>query len=144
MEGLSLSKSKGVLIFNKNDQERNFLRFLLKNEDHQVFDTANSLEAIRIVQEENIGLMLVGSGLKGMSRQDFKNLIEKLRPGVSIIFISPLPEKVEEFSINIEEFLKLIEDYLKKMNIVDTELSGMKTIFSFHRRSLFADTYGKR
>jgi HD-GYP domain-containing protein (c-di-GMP phosphodiesterase class II) len=126
---ISLSKSKGVLIFNKNDQERNFLRFLLKTEDHHVFDTANSLDALRIVQEENIGLMLVGSEIKGMSRQDFKNLIEKLRPGVSIIFISPFPEKVEEFSIKIEEFLKLIKDYLQKMNLVDNELSGMK-IFS--------------
>jgi HD-GYP domain-containing protein (c-di-GMP phosphodiesterase class II) len=127
LEVVSLSKSKGVLIFNKNDQERNFLRFLLKTEDHEVFDTANSLDALRIVQEENIGLMLVGSELKGMSRQNFKNMIEKLRPGVSIIFISPFPEKVEEFSINIEEFLKLIKDYLQKMNLVYTELSGMKT-----------------
>jgi HD-GYP domain-containing protein (c-di-GMP phosphodiesterase class II) len=122
-----VSRSKGVLIFNKNEQERNFLRFLLKTEDDGVFDTADSLEALRIVQEENIGLMLVGSELKGMSRLDFKNLIEKLRPGVNIIFISPFPDKVEEFSINVKEFLKLVKDYLKNMDIVDSELSRMKT-----------------
>ncbi len=118
--------SKKVLIFNKSEQERNFLRFLLKIEDHGVFDTSNPLEALRILQEENVGLILVGSELKGMSRQDFKDLTEKLRPGVSVIFISPFPEKNKEFSIDIEEFLKLVRDYLKNMGIIDSKLLEMK------------------
>jgi HD-GYP domain-containing protein (c-di-GMP phosphodiesterase class II) len=121
-----MSGSKGVLIFNKNEQERKFLRFLLKTEDHGVFDTADSLGALKILQDENIGLMLVGSDLKGMSRPDFKRLIEKLKPGVSSVFISPFPEKAEELTINIEEFLKVVTDYLKGMGVVDRELSQMK------------------
>ncbi len=124
--GEDMAGSKRILIFNKNEQERNSLRILLKTEDHEVFDTADSLEALKILQEEDIGLMLVGSDLEGMSRPDFKKLIEKLRPGVSSVFIPPFPEKAEEFSINIEDFLKVIRDYLKSLGVVDRELSQMK------------------
>lgn len=121
-----MSGSKAVLIFNSNDRERSFLHFLLKADDHEVFETADSLEALRILQQENIGLMLVGSDLRGMSKEDFKNLIEKLRPGTGSIFISPFPENAREFSVNIQELLQLIKDYLKSMGVVDRELSGMK------------------
>ncbi len=117
---------KAVLIFNRDDRQRNLLRSLLKNEEHGVFDTGDSLEALRILQEENVGLVLVGSELKGMSKQDFKSLIEKLRPGVGSIFISPFSEKAEEFSVNIQELLKLVRDYLDSMSVIDRELSGMK------------------
>jgi len=121
-----LSGSKKVLILNKNAQERNFLCFLLKIEERGIFETSNPLEALRILQKEDIGLILVGSELNGLSRQDFKDLTEKLRPGVSVIFISPLPGKTEEFSINIEEFLKHVRDYLKHMGLADRKLLEMK------------------
>jgi HD-GYP domain-containing protein (c-di-GMP phosphodiesterase class II) len=98
----------------------------LNIEKQGIFDTSNPLEALRILQRENIGLILVGSELKGLSRQEFKELTEKLRPGVSVIFISPLPGRTEEFSINIEEFLKHVRDYLKNTGIVDSKLLEMK------------------
>ena len=115
-----------VLIFIKNEQERNFLRFLIETGDHGVIDTAQPLEALRILQEQNIGLMLIGSEVEGMSRQDLKNLIEKLRPGVNVIFISPFPQEAPEMSINIEEFMHLLKDYLRNMGIVDNEIAEMK------------------
>lgn len=122
-----MSDAKGVLIFNENEQERNFLRFFLKTEDYSVYDTGAPLEALRLLQEETIGLMIIGSEFKGMSKEDLKNLIEKLRPGINSIFISPFPEDTKEVSIDIEEFLMLVRDYLKYRGIDNTELSEMKT-----------------
>jgi HD-GYP domain-containing protein (c-di-GMP phosphodiesterase class II)/DNA-binding response OmpR family regulator len=115
-----------VLIFNKSEEERNFLRFLLEAGDHGVLDTGQPLEALRIVQEEDIGLMLIGSEVEGMSRQDLKHLIEKLRPGISMIFISPFPQKATEFPVVIEEFMNLLKDYLRNMGIADNEIAEMK------------------
>jgi HD-GYP domain-containing protein (c-di-GMP phosphodiesterase class II) len=124
--GCNVSGLRKVLIFNKSEQERNFLRFLLESEDHGVLDTGQPLEALRIVQEENIGLMLIGSEVEGMSRQDLKSLIEKLRPGISMIFISPFPEEATELPIVIEEFMNLLKDYLRNMGIADAEIAEMK------------------
>jgi HD-GYP domain-containing protein (c-di-GMP phosphodiesterase class II) len=121
-----VSGLKKVLIFNKSEEERNFLRFLLESEDHGVLDTGQPLEALRIVQEENIGLMLIGSEVEGMSRQDLKNLIEKLRPGISMIFISAFPQEATELPVVIEEFMNLLKDYLRNMGIADAEISEMK------------------
>jgi HD-GYP domain-containing protein (c-di-GMP phosphodiesterase class II) len=121
-----VSGLRKVLIFNKSEEERNFLRFLLEAGDHGVLDTGQPLEALRIVQEENIGLMLIGSEVEGMSRQDLKNLIEKLRPGISMIFISPFPQEATELPVVIEEFMNLLKDYLRNMGIADNEIAEMK------------------
>ncbi len=115
-----------ALIFVKSEQERNFLRFLLDAGDNAVIDTGQPLEALRILQEENIGLMLIGSEVEGMSRQDLKSLIGKLRPGVSTIFISPFPQETTELPLNIDEFANLLKDYLSNMGIADTEIAEMK------------------
>jgi HD-GYP domain-containing protein (c-di-GMP phosphodiesterase class II) len=124
--GCNVSGLRKVLIFNKSEQERNFLRFLLEAGDHGVLDTGQPLEALRIVQEENIGLMLIGSEVEGMSRQDLKNLLEKLRPGISMIFISPFSQEATELPVVIEEFMNLLKDYLKNMGIADNEIAEMK------------------
>jgi HD-GYP domain-containing protein (c-di-GMP phosphodiesterase class II)/DNA-binding response OmpR family regulator len=124
--GCNVSGLRKVLIFNKSEEERNFLRFLLDGGDHGVLDTGQPLEALRIVQEENIGLMLIGSEIEGMSRQDLKTLIEKLRPGISMIFISPFPQEAAEFPVVIEEFMNLLKDYLRNMGVADDEITEMK------------------
>src|SRR5512139_808129 len=116
-----MSGLRKILIFVKDEQERNFLRFLLDTGNHGVIDTAQPLEALRILQNENIGLMLIGSEVEGMSRQDFKELIEKLRPGVSIIFISPFPPQATELSVYTEEFMNLLKEYLSSLGIADNE-----------------------
>ncbi len=121
-----MSGMRKVLIFVKSEQERNFLRFLLDTGNHGVIDTAQPLEALRILQQENIGLMLIGSEVEGMSRQDLKELIEKIRPGVSSIFISPFPKEATELSINTEEFMNLLKEYLSRLGIADAEMAEMK------------------
>ncbi len=115
----------GILIFNKNDEERRALSILMKTEDNRVFDTPDALEALHILQKDNIGVILAGHET-GIARKEFKSLIDKIKPGVSVIFTSPFSPKEKEFSVNIEEFLKLINDYLKNETMLFRDLGAIR------------------
>ena len=121
-----MSSSKGILIFNKNDQERRSLSLLIKTGDNNVFDTADALEALHILQKENIVVILAGSEIAWMNRQEFKDLVEKIRPGVSTIFTSPFSAEDKDFSINIKEFIDLINEYIKNESLLNRELAEVK------------------
>ncbi len=115
----------GILIFNKNEEERRALSILMKTEDNRVFDTSDALEALHLLQKDNIGVILAGHET-GIARKEFKGLIDKIKPGVSVIFTSPFSPKEKEFSVNIEEFLKLINDYLKNETMLFRDLSAIR------------------
>ncbi len=116
----------GILIFNKNEQERRALSILMKTEDNRVYDTSDALEALHLLQKQNIGVILVGKELTGVDRKEFKSLVEKIRPGVSVTFTSPFTQNDKDFSVDIEEFLKFINDSLKNENVLYRELSEAK------------------
>lgn len=118
-----MAESIGILIFNKNEQERRALGILMKTEDNRVYETSDALEALHLLQNQNIGVILVGKELTGLSRKEFKSLVEKIKPGVSVTFTSPFTQKDKEFSVDIEEFLKFINDSLKNENMLYRELS---------------------
>jgi len=119
----------GILIFNKNEEERRALSILMKTEDNRVFDTSDPLEALHLLQKDNIAVILAGHET-GIARKEFKGLIDKIKPGVSVIFTSPFSPKEKEFSVNIEEFVKLINDYLNNETILFRDLSAIRQ-FSF-------------
>lgn len=121
-----MSSAKGILIFNKNEQERRSLSLLMKTGDNNVFDTSDALEALHILQKENIVVILAGSEIAWMNRQEFKDLVEKIRPGVSTIFTSPFSADDKDFSINIKEFIDLINEYIKNESILNRELAEVK------------------
>jgi HD-GYP domain-containing protein (c-di-GMP phosphodiesterase class II) len=118
-----MAESIGVLIFNKNEHERRALSILMKTEDNMVYDTSDALEALHLLQKQNIGVILVGKELAGLDRNEFKALVEKIRPGVTVTFTSPFTQKDKDFSVGIEEFLKFINDSLRNENILYRELS---------------------
>ncbi|MGE5300241.1 MAG: HD domain-containing phosphohydrolase [Acidobacteriota bacterium] len=115
----------GILIFNKNEEERRALSILMKTEDNRVFDTSDPLEALHLLQKDNIGVILAGHET-GIARKEFKGLIDKIKPGVSVIFTSPFSPKEKEFSVNIEEFVKLINDYLNNETLLFRDLSAIR------------------
>ncbi len=61
-----------------------------------------------------------------MDSRDFKSLVEKIRPGVGVIFTSALTDKDEDFSVNIEEFFKLITESTKREGSFVREISNLK------------------
>jgi HD-GYP domain-containing protein (c-di-GMP phosphodiesterase class II) len=120
-----MAEPVGILIFNKNEEERRALSILMKTEDNRVFDTSDALEALHLLQKDNIGVILAGHET-GIARKEFKSLIDKIKPGVSVIFTSPFSPKEKEFSVNIEEFLKLINDYLKNETMLFRDLGAIR------------------
>ncbi len=121
-----MAESIGILIFNKDEQERRALSILMKTEDNRVYDTSDALEALHLLQKQNIGVILVGKELPGLDRKEFKALVEKIKPGVSVTFTSPFTRTDKDFSVDIEEFLKFINDSLRNENILYRELSETK------------------
>jgi len=121
-----MKQQKGILIFNEKKQERLRLSSLLRDKENRIFDTGDPLEAFHILQKENIGLIITGREFTGIDREDFKSLVEKIRPGVSVIFISPFTDKDEDFSVNAGEFFKLINDYTKKESFLVRETSNLR------------------
>lgn len=121
-----MAESTGVLIFNKNDQERQALRILMKNEENNVYDTSDALEALNLLRKQNIGVVLVGKELLGLDRDQFKALVEKIRPGVNITFTSPFTEGGKEFSVDIEDFINFISYSLRNENVLHRELEESK------------------
>lgn len=115
-----MTGKKDILIFNNKEQEKLWLGRLLGDGENRIFDTGDPLEALNLLQKEHIGLILANRDLTGMDRKDFKSLVEKIRPGVSVIFTSPFTNKDEDLSVNVEEFFKLITGYTKK----EAALSG--------------------
>ncbi|MDA8433028.1 MAG: hypothetical protein M0Z60_08700, partial [Nitrospiraceae bacterium] len=103
---------------------RRALSILMKTEDNRVFDTSDALEALHLLEKDNIGVILAGHET-GIARREFKALVGKIKPGVSVIFTSPFSPKEKEFSVNIEEFLKLINDYLRNENLLYRQLGEM-------------------
>ena len=121
-----MTGKKGILIFNNKGEEKLRLGGLLGDGENRVFDTGDPLEALNLLQKENIGLILANRELTGMDSRDFKSLVEKIRPGVGVIFTSALTDKDEDFSVNIEEFFKLITESTKREGSFVREISNLK------------------
>ncbi len=118
----NMTESKSVLIFNRNDRERQALSILMKTEDNKVYDTSDPLEALHLVRTQNIGVILVGKELMGLDRNEFKALVEKIRPGVNVTFTSPFTERDKEFSVDIEDFIHFISYSMRSENVLHREL----------------------
>jgi len=121
--------AKGVLIFSKSANERLFLGSLLKAEKYSIYETSYALEALKILQKEDIGVIVASKGFKGMEESEFKALVEKMKPGASTIFIEPFSEKNKEFSIDAKEFLALVHEYLKAEFTLPQEKRELKQFF---------------
>jgi HD-GYP domain-containing protein (c-di-GMP phosphodiesterase class II)/DNA-binding response OmpR family regulator len=125
-EKRDMTGEKDILIFNNKEQEKLWLGRLLGDGENRIFDTGDPFEALNLLQKEHIGLILANRELTGMDRKDFKSLVEKIRPGVSVIFTSPFTNKDDDLSVNIEEFFKLITGYTKKETTFVREISNLK------------------
>ncbi|MBI4685196.1 MAG: DUF4388 domain-containing protein [Nitrospirae bacterium] len=122
-----MSKPKGILIFNRHHK---FLSNLLKNEECPIFETANPLESLNILQKEDIGIVFASHDIEGIESSEFKILVEKIKPGVNTLFIAPFSEKDKDFSINTQDFLNLVHNYITTECKLSRELTELKN-FSY-------------
>lgn len=110
---------------------------LLEAEECTVYVTSNALEALHILKNNNIDIILASSRLEGMEGQEFKELAEKIKPGVSIFLLpKPLPvkngnplEPSEECTLNIKEFVLYIQNHIRSEKQFLNEATGFKDFF---------------
>ncbi|MDA8078815.1 MAG: DUF4388 domain-containing protein [Nitrospiraceae bacterium] len=98
----------------------------MKTEENTVFDTSDALEALHLLRKENIAVIMAGPDIGGIDRREFKGIVSKLNPGVSVIFTSPFNRKDKDFLVNIEEFVQLINDALHSEGKLRRELKDVK------------------
>ncbi|MDP2166721.1 MAG: DUF4388 domain-containing protein [Thermodesulfovibrionales bacterium] len=118
---------KGVLIFNEDTEERKMLSHLLGAHGMTVFETSRVLEAVHILKTNDIGVVIAPQSLNGVEAPEFKELIEKSRPGVNVLFIGACADK--GIAVGKEEFC----DFLRRSMNMETELrseaEGLKQFF---------------
>ena len=118
----------GILVFIENKDEKSFFENLFKTDDFPVFETHLALEAMRILQDKDIGLIIAGSVMEGIEGERFKLIAEKIRPGVKTVLIGPLSRENSGFLINTDEFKNLIRTSVKTEHVLRRELGDSKQL----------------
>lgn len=140
-----MKNNNGILIFNNGGMDLGLVSALLEAEDCTVYVTSLPLEAFHILRNSNIDVILASSQLQGMEGQEFKDLAEKIRPGVSIFLLPEVahhPEGgthavPEECTLNLKEFVNFIQNHIRNEKNLLVEASNFKEFFfSFTDRLL--------
>ena len=115
---------------------------MLQAEDYTIFETSLPLEAVHILQKNDIDVILANQILEGMDGQEFKELAEKIRPGVNIFLMPTLSKEKEgqplpDCTINVKELAQFIQNHIRTENRLISESSSFKDFFfSFTDRLL--------
>lgn len=139
-----MNKNIGILIFNRDNAELDLIAAMLEGGDCPVFSTSLPLEAIHILQKNDIDIILASQALEGMDGQEFKELAEKIRPGIKILLFPQTPadkkghkELISDCTLNLKEFAKFTQNHIRTENHLINESSKFKDFFfSFTDRLL--------
>lgn len=137
-----MKQDKGILIFNRGNSVLSLVSAMLQAEDYTIFETSLPLEAVHILQKNDIDVILANQILEGMDGQEFKELAEKIRPGVNIFLMPAVPKEKEgqpmpDCTINVKELAQFIQNHIRTENRLITESSSFKDFFfSFTDRLL--------
>ncbi len=123
--------SRNILIFNENDDERQFLTDLLSSEDFNVFRTGRVLEALHLLKHKEIGVVLASHRLDGVESQEFREIVQTARPGVNVLFLGSYVQASDSIPFDSSAFKQFLQDTLKKEIYLDRRLTDLKE-FIFH------------
>jgi HD-GYP domain-containing protein (c-di-GMP phosphodiesterase class II) len=118
----------GILVFIENKDEKSFFENLFKTDEFPVFETHIALEAMQMLQDNNIGLIIAGSIMEGIEGERFKLIAEKIRPGVKTVLIGPLSRNEGGFLIKTDEFKNLIHTTVKTDQVMRRERGDSKQL----------------
>jgi response regulator RpfG family c-di-GMP phosphodiesterase len=126
-----------ILIFNEDPRETRQLGELLKAEDFTVFETARVLEAIRILKTEDIDVVLASQSLDGAESSQFRELVERTRPGVNFLLLGPFYNGARNLSVSPAGFRQFLQDSIRTETSLHGEIADLKQFcFSFADRLL--------
>lgn len=133
------------MIFNNGGMDLGLVSAMLEAEDCTVYVTSLPLEAFHILRNSNIDVILASSKLQGMEGQEFKDLAEKIRPGVSIFLLPEVApndaggnrDVPAECTLNLKEFVSFIQNHIRnEKNLLEEASSFKEFFFSFTDRLL--------
>jgi DNA-binding NtrC family response regulator len=94
MEMHSVGQENTVLIIDDDKSVRDFLQLFLKKKGYTQVKTAESgLEGLKIVEQEDVKLVLLDIKLPGMDGIEVLREIKKLKRNTGVIMITGFPEK---------------------------------------------------
>lgn len=136
-----MKQNKAVLIFNRDDWELSLISALLQAEDYTVLETPLPLEAIHILQKNDIDIVIANQKIEGMDSTEFKELAEKIRPGVNILLLPTTPKEkgtpISDCMVDLKELVQFIQNHIRTENRLIGESSRFKEFFfSFTDRLL--------
>ncbi len=139
-----MRQDKGILIFNAVGFNLRLVSAMLEAEDCTVYVTSHPLEAIHILRNNDIDLILAPPHLDGMEGSEFKELAEKIRPGVSTFLLPLNPQTADdtegsqaECHVNLKEFVQFIQNHIRIENhLLDQAASFKEFFFTFTDRLL--------
>jgi response regulator RpfG family c-di-GMP phosphodiesterase len=137
-----------ILIFNEDPRETRQLSELLRAEDFTVFETGRVLEAIHILKSEDIDVVLASQSLDGPEGAQFRELVEKTRPGVNVLLLGPFYDGTRNLSVSPTGFRRFLQDSIRTETSLHREISDLKQfclafadrllqIFEVHDRYFF-------
>lgn len=126
---------KNILIFNEDERERRLLAELLRAEDFNVFETPRVLEAIHILKKQDIGMVLAPQKLTGVESAELRELVQKIRPGLSVVFIGQYTDNTIPFTE--DGFKQFLQDTLRTEQVLSSKVDEFKEfLFSVTDRLL--------
>ena len=140
-----MKAENGILIFNNGDIDLGLVSAMMEAEDCTVYLTSQPLEVIHLLQTKNIDVILASSHLEGMEGIEFKELVERICPGVSIFLLPPYlktggdgrSEFPTECTVNLKEFVYFIHNHIRSEKHLQEDSSRFKNFFfSFTDRLL--------
>lgn len=128
---------KKILIFNENEKERHLLGDLLRAEDFIVFETGRVLESIHYLKKEDIGMVLASQGMNSTETAEFRDIVQRTRPDVTVLFLDAMASDEGKLSISHEGFKQFLQDSIRREDALNGRLGEMKNfLFSFLDRIL--------
>jgi response regulator RpfG family c-di-GMP phosphodiesterase len=82
-------KEKKVLIFDDKSSAKGLSFDLPADRDFTVYETTRVLDAVHILKTENIGLVISVSAMRPEEKEEFKSVVEMVRPGANVLFVQP-------------------------------------------------------
>jgi len=127
---------KGILIFNQSGSDLRLISTLLDAKDCTVFFTSLPLEAIHILKNNDIDVVLASADIKGMEGNEFKELVENIKPGVSTFLLPSClncnissTESAPVCAVDLNEFVQFIQNHIRTENFAIAETARFKEFF---------------
>src|SRR4051794_14584314 len=91
-----MSRLHTILVVDDDTELRNILRCVLEDADHVVLTAEDGYEAVRLLADRHVDLMLTDLRMPGLTGFDLGRQAKVLRPNLHIMYLSGYPSEMEK------------------------------------------------